>query len=108
MLAGRPPFSGESALDVGAAHVRDVPVSVSSLCVRLLEEIARLVHHLLEKAPIDRPSSAAVVGRRLDTLLSTIETTPEGGRARVATITVPPAETNESIELAETVGVTRR
>ena len=58
MLAGRPPFSGESALEVGAAHVRDEPEPVGNLCNGLADEIAVLVHQLLAKEPDERPASA--------------------------------------------------
>ncbi|MBX9792478.1 MAG: serine/threonine protein kinase [Pirellulales bacterium] len=54
MLAGKPPFEGESALAVAVQHLRNEPVPLETLRGDLPISLCRLVHRLLAKAPEER------------------------------------------------------
>jgi len=65
MLAGQPPFSGETALGVAVQHLRNEAKPLESLRPDLPPTLCRLVHGLLAKAPQQRPGSARAVLREL-------------------------------------------
>jgi len=65
MLAGQPPFSGETALGVAVQHLRNEAKPLESLRPDLPPTLCRLVHGLLAKAPQQRPASARAVLREL-------------------------------------------
>ena len=58
LLAGRPPFTGDSALSITYQHVTEPPAAPSTLDPRLSSGIDTLVMRALEKAPGDRYQSA--------------------------------------------------
>ncbi|MGE3314108.1 MAG: protein kinase [Planctomycetaceae bacterium] len=93
MLAGRPPFIGETPAEVMHKHLQDVPPRVVEFepgCPAMLDQ---LINDLLAKEPEQRPESAYVVARRLN------EVTPE----LHVTFPPPPAErTMTEREQAET------
>ena len=59
MLAGRPPFQGETAMDLVVKHLSDPPPQLSQFArvPKLLEQCVML---MLEKDPADRPSLEVV------------------------------------------------
>ncbi|HZF55627.1 MAG TPA: tetratricopeptide repeat protein [Polyangiaceae bacterium] len=61
ILAGKPPFPGESALDVIMAHLTQPPPAPSSVAPRgwVGKEMDELAQRLLQKAPAERPKNAA-------------------------------------------------
>lgn len=65
LLAGQPPFSGETALGVAVQHLRNEAKPLESIRPDLPPPLCRLVHGLLAKAPQQRPSSARAVLREL-------------------------------------------
>ncbi|MCA9271149.1 MAG: serine/threonine protein kinase, partial [Planctomycetales bacterium] len=65
MLAGRPPFEGETALAVAVQHVRNQPPRLEGMRPDLPEGLCRIVHRLLEKKPDDRYGDAAQLLRDL-------------------------------------------
>lgn len=72
-LAGRRPFTGESAVDIAVAHVnRPVP----PLPRTVDPTMADIVMRMLAKDPADRPRSAASLARTFDEMVAE---TPPGG-----------------------------
>ncbi len=65
MLAGTPPFDGETALSVAVQHLQKAPLPLQRLRPDLPEELCRLVHAMLAKDPDQRCPSAREVLRRL-------------------------------------------
>lgn len=61
MLTGAPPFSGRSPQQVMAAHIAEVPVPVQQHRPEVPPALADLVMRCLEKDPVRRPASAAVL-----------------------------------------------
>ncbi|MCI0361316.1 MAG: serine/threonine protein kinase [Planctomycetaceae bacterium] len=59
MLAGRPPFDGETALAVAVQHLKTEPGRLELLRPDLPEGLCRVVHKLLAKQPKDRYQKAA-------------------------------------------------
>ena len=56
MLAGVPPFTGETVGELIAMHLADSEPPLASLVPDLSPEIGTLVHSMLRKKPADRPS----------------------------------------------------
>jgi len=54
MLAGAPPFGGETALAVAVQHLKKSPESLENLRPDLPPGLCRIVHRMLAKAPEDR------------------------------------------------------
>lgn len=65
MLAGQPPFNGDSAMAVGIKHVQEEPEPLLKLRPDLPPELAALVQRLLAKKPEERPQTAREVLRDL-------------------------------------------
>ncbi len=68
MLAGEPPFHGESALNVAVQHIKDAPPQLEDLRPDLPPGLCKIVHKLLSKKPDDRYDSAASMLRDLRAL----------------------------------------
>jgi serine/threonine-protein kinase len=58
MLAGQPPFRGESAFEVALQHVRAEPPPLSGCRPDLPEALCALVHKMMAKDPAQRPQTA--------------------------------------------------
>jgi serine/threonine-protein kinase len=65
MLAGRPPFAGETALALAMQHIQAEPVPLEQLRPDLPKSLVDIVHKLLRKSPEDRFGSAMELGREL-------------------------------------------
>jgi serine/threonine-protein kinase len=68
MLAGRPPFQGDTALAVAIQHVNNEPARLETLRPDLPTGLARIVHRLLAKSPDERYQQAADLLRDLRAL----------------------------------------
>ncbi|HEU4954699.1 MAG TPA: serine/threonine-protein kinase, partial [Gemmatimonadales bacterium] len=68
LLAGEPPFTGDSAREVIGAHLADDPAPITHHRPGLPPALVALVMRLLAKRPHDRPQSADDVLRVLETL----------------------------------------
>ncbi len=80
-LAGKRPFTGDSAVDIAVAHVnRPVP----PLPHRVEPEMANLVMRMLAKDVAERPRSAASLARTFDAMVAA---TPPGGIPAVGLVT---------------------
>ena len=65
MLAGRPPFQGESPVAIAFQHLNDEVPPLRLQNPKVSAATARIVHTLLEKDPSQRFSSASAVRRAL-------------------------------------------
>jgi serine/threonine-protein kinase len=65
MLAGHPPFQGDSALSIAVQHLKNDPRPLSELRSDVPPELCRVIHKLLAKAADDRYQSAAELLRDL-------------------------------------------
>ena len=61
MLAGAPPFDGDSMYEILNRHVEQQPLPVRQLRGDVPEELDAVITRLLEKDPADRPGTAAEV-----------------------------------------------
>ncbi len=61
MLAGRPPFYGDTPLSVAVQHLRAEPTRLEAFRPDLPEGLCRIVHQLLAKNPRDRYATAGRV-----------------------------------------------
>jgi eukaryotic-like serine/threonine-protein kinase len=77
LLAGRPPFVGDSPVSVAYQHVREVPVPPSQLDPEITPEIDAVVLKALAKDPDDRYQSAAEMRADISRLLSGEQTTAQ-------------------------------
>lgn len=79
MLAGRPPFEGETPLNVAVQHLRTEPDRLENARPDLPEGLCRIVHRLLVKNPADRYQTPAEVMRDLRALnVEGLEQWPSG------------------------------
>jgi eukaryotic-like serine/threonine-protein kinase len=77
LLAGRPPFVGDSPVSVAYQHVREAPVPPSQLDPELTPEIDAVVLKALAKHPDDRYQSAGEMRADIARLLSGEQTTAQ-------------------------------
>jgi serine/threonine protein kinase len=61
LLAGQPPFNGETAVMVAMKHLNDKAAPLHDARADLPAALCDLIHQLLEKKPEDRPENAQVV-----------------------------------------------
>ncbi|MGB7343286.1 MAG: serine/threonine-protein kinase [Pirellulaceae bacterium] len=103
MTAGRAPFKGKKITEVIAALKRDNPIPLELIVPETPEALVELIHHLLEKDPVDRPPTALAVMNRLKAMRNglireqTINQERENTRARGQSDVVdPPVESSFS------------
>lgn len=65
MLAGQPPFEGETALAVAVQHVKSEPPPLAQLRPDLPAELCQLIHRMLAKTPDERQENGAELLREL-------------------------------------------
>ena len=87
MLAGRPPFSGDSAAQILASHVMQPPTPVSALRADLPPGLEAVIMKCLAKRPADRYQTAAELSDALEPYLL-----PSGALTPVGTTPVSVAE----------------
>jgi eukaryotic-like serine/threonine-protein kinase len=69
LIAGEPPFTGESAVEVYHGHLYEQPAPLSErLGKSVPHEVEAILMRCLSKAPTDRPGSATELAETLDTL----------------------------------------
>jgi serine/threonine protein kinase len=74
MLAGRPPFQGETAMSVAVQHLKDEPASLSVRRADLPRALCDTIHKMLAKDPSERPQTAAEVLLSLDSVAGSLGT----------------------------------
>ena len=68
MLAGRPPFRGETALSVAAQHLTDEPEPLQNRRADIPPELCEMVHVMLRKDPTQRQESAKQLLQEIESL----------------------------------------
>lgn len=68
MLAGRPPFSGETALSVAVQHLQQQPERLDKLRSDLPPALCRIIHRMLSKSVDERYQSPAELLKDLRTV----------------------------------------
>jgi protein kinase-like protein len=68
LLSGLPPFPADDSLTILHRHLHDEPTSLRRWRPELAPQLDQLVLWLLAKDPAARPSSAAIVANRLESL----------------------------------------
>jgi serine/threonine-protein kinase len=68
MLAGRPPFDGDTALAIAMQHLRTDPPRLEAIRPDIPSGLCRIVHQMLAKNPQDRFQKPADVLKELRTL----------------------------------------
>jgi serine/threonine-protein kinase len=89
MLAGEPPFKGESPFEVALQHVQNSPRRLTEIRPDLPAELAGIIHKMMAKKPEDRYQTGREILRDLTCLKEGVPTTiaksalAESGIARV-------------------------
>lgn len=89
MLAGEPPFNGPNAMAIMARHLMEVPPSVRVVRSTVPEEVEEAIYLALNKAPVDRPQTAAAFAELVGMPIGATSTmrimraTPGGRRTRM-------------------------
>jgi eukaryotic-like serine/threonine-protein kinase len=95
LLTGRPPFTGDSALEITRAHLDAEPTPVRELAPWVPPEIAAVCEAALAKEPHKRPAPAGVLANRLRALAAAPATVPDGGGSGPTDIVRSPNLTRE-------------
>jgi serine/threonine protein kinase len=69
MLAGRPPFTGDTALAVAVKHLNETPPSLKSVRPDVPPGVVALIEKMMSKKKEDRPADAQAVANDLKSLL---------------------------------------
>lgn len=108
MLAGRVPFTGESATAIMMKQVQDAPPSILSVRSDLPAAVDGVIKRALAKQPIDRFQSAGELAGSLSEAASDKSTAPAViGAASTAAHTVPNTPVDEQAEDADEVTLVR-
>lgn len=75
MLAGQPPFLGESVGELIAMHLADSPPALTSLAPHVSPGVASLVHSMLDKSVGRRPTMDEVL-REVQRLMTSLSSQP--------------------------------
>lgn len=78
-VAGRPPFTAETALAVMRLHLDREPEPLRNHRPDVSGETEALIHELLRKDPAKRPESARAVAREADRQIHALSGSPLGG-----------------------------
>lgn len=78
LATGRPPFTGQTAMELVAAHIKEVPPAVLALRPDLEPRVAELIDRCLAKSPELRPSAADVARALHPETHAAIEWPPPG------------------------------
>jgi len=84
MLAGSPPFAGDSISEIMVAHLRKPPTPLRNVRPQVPEALAQVVHCCLAKNPNDRYATAADLCAALEFTDRTIHTTSQAALSREA------------------------
>ena len=108
MLAGRPPFLGDTPAEILQKHLKEAPPRVSEFAPDCPPALERLIADLLAKDAADRPADASAVAKSLKGVTMTVVVEAPrrtGGITNRPTGTVTPSETHASPVPAETASV---
>ena len=102
MLAGQPPFKGETPLALALKHVKDTPVDLSVHRPDLPADLCRLVMKLMAKSPAQRYQSASEMLRDLAKVREAVVASIPGTAVAATSPSISIAEIPEAIPLEPT------
>ncbi|MFI4876189.1 MAG: serine/threonine protein kinase [Blastopirellula sp. JB062] len=79
LLAGRPPFDGDTALAVAVQHLQTEPPRLETLRHDLPPQLTRVIHKMLAKKPENRQQNATELLQELRDVLETVGSDKLGG-----------------------------
>jgi serine/threonine-protein kinase len=91
MLAGRPPFIGESAVAVAVQHLQDDPEPLAGVRTDLPQPLCEVVHRMMAKDPDARYPDAASIMLDVRKLLKAVKTSGTANDVSLAELTAPSA-----------------
>ncbi len=100
MLAGRPPFQGETAVSVAMQHLQSEPVPLTSVREDLPRPACDMVHRMMAKEPVERYASATDVLNDVKTLLRAVKA-GEADKVQLSKLAAP--QVDRSIEVRHPV-----
>lgn len=89
VLAGKPPFVGESAVAVAVQHLQDEAEPLSNLRTDLPQPLCDMVHRMMAKDPADRYQDAASIIPDVRRLLKALKDTGSADDVSLADLTGP-------------------
>jgi serine/threonine-protein kinase len=98
MLAGRPPFHGETAFEVVCQQVQKQPPPLAQIRPDLPADLCALVHRLMAKRPEDRPQTGREVGREVARLREAVAGGTQSQSAPVITPGPGPATPSDAVK----------
>jgi serine/threonine protein kinase len=102
MLAGRPPFTGETAFEVALQHVQGDAEPLHEVRPDLPAELCDLVHDMMARNPDDRPQTGRDLLKELTKVREAISGQPTGQLVPI-TVTSAGAESDDEFEGTEEV-----
>lgn len=109
MMAGQPPFRGETAMAVAVQHVKGTPTPLATLRPDLPKELIGVVEKLMAKDPAQRYQTAREVLRDLNRIRSAALKGNQGADDSVGMETLAvegaPAQTTSTLQLLVQVSV---
>ena len=100
MLAGRPPFTGDSVAAVAAAHVHNSPPPLAELAPGVPPAMAAACERALAKDPADRPPSAGAFAGQLTAAVTVPHPGPLTGAAWPTAVSAPSPRTGAAWQAA--------
>jgi serine/threonine-protein kinase len=89
MLAGRPPFIGESAVAVAVQHLQEEPEPLSSVRTDLPQPLCDVVHRMMAKDPDERYPDAPGIMLDVRKLLKAVKAAGSANDVSLADLTAP-------------------
>jgi len=77
MLAGKPPFRGETAMSIAVQHINNEPEPLKKLRPDLPRALCKIVHTMMSKQPADRFQDAESVLQKITKLTSLLSENPD-------------------------------
>lgn len=102
MLAGRPPFQGETAVTVAVQHLQDEAESLKSLRPDLPPALCDVVHRMMAKDPANRYQDAQTLQNDVRKLLKALKE-PGGGHDAALAELAKPVVTSERRSSRKTI-----
>ncbi len=92
LLAGRPPFTGETPLAIAVQHLQRAPARLEKLRPDIPGEMAGLVHQMLAKNPAERPGSPTELLQAVARIEKFVDVSGDASVPRQATHSLPTAD----------------
>ncbi len=101
MLAGHPPFDGDSPLAIAVQQVKDQAPALQTLRRDVPEELCQIIHRMISKLPDDRPADARQLLRDLQSVKIDFDNDWETILERLA-IAETSSDSSDSVESTKT------